>query len=308
MTVDHVFPAARGEGGPELLFSIDVVDKANPTVADSLDTIGRPNKIARYEEYLIVTEQEDRSVVIVDASDPTDLTEVGRTGDVLSVGQYGVTVGPNGNYAYTAARSGQVAIIDISTKSDPQLVSKVIDDTILDGATGIAYKDDHLFVACGGFNAGDPETANNRVVPIDVSDKDNGQIVTSGILQDESLIRADSISIYQNTAYVGVWDAGFFHSIDISDPNSLFFRDSVQTPAYNRIFQVFIRGQEELAFCSAEGVEGIVVFDISNPDELKEAGRITLTNGEDMHGVVADEKYAYAIAAIDEALTVVEWS
>lgn len=301
---DYLFVGDRDD--VEQVLTLDVSDKQNPAVADTYSSINHPNKVARFGDYIIVTEQQDGRLVVFDISDPTNLTEAGRTDSLLGNGHYGVAIGPDENYAYSAIREGEVGVTDISDPTNPVIVGVAQDSTILNGATWVDVSGGYVYAACGGYNGGNADTANNRVVSVDVSDKSNPQIVDD--IQADELKRADSIRVYEDHAYVGVWDEGYFTAVNISDPTNLQITDWLQSSAYNRIFQIAIRETDELAFCSAEGVEGVVVFDISDPADIKEAARLTLENGAGMHGVAVDSTYAYAIAAADQTATIIEWS
>lgn len=184
----------------------------------------------------------------------------------------------SGNYAYVTKGSSGIDVIDISNPARPN----VIDSAHIPGKfNGINVSGNYAYVA--DYDSG--------LMVVDISNPLKPGIVGSTRTPSDAF----DVKVSWNHAYVS--DYAGLEIIDISDPLKPHLTGSVDTPAW--IQGVYISGNYAYL---AEGVKGLEVIDLNNPD-----GPIGSARTSDARDVYVSGNYAY-VADYDAGLKIINVS
>ncbi len=183
---------------------LDVTDKTNPQVVNSIVLSGSPNEIKIVGNYAFVAD-DTAGLVILDISNPTNPVQVGNC--VTSSNAYDVAI--QGNYAYVADYYAGLRIIDISNLTNPVEVGYC--DTQVGYlntpgiANGVSVNSTYAFLADGqsGLRI---INITNPTNPVEISHYDSVSYTYAVVAQNNYVYIADY--------------AGGIRAIDISNPNT----------------------------------------------------------------------------------------
>jgi hypothetical protein len=192
----------------------------------------------------------------------------------------------SGNFAYVAAGSTGLQVVDVANRTNPQVVAsldtpgnandvKVVGTTayVADGASGLQVID-----------------ITNPLAPVL-----RGTLDTPGIAQD--------VAIKDTLAYVADGAAGL-QIIDVSNPIAPSLRGTVDTPGTAK--GVDVAANQALAVI-ADGTAGIRVVDITNPAVPVIISSVSTGAGGDARDVVVQGAFAF-VADFARSFTVVDFS
>jgi hypothetical protein len=126
-----------------------------------------------------------------------------------------------------------------------------------------------------------------------------GQLINSTVLNG-----ATGIKIHRNVAYVASYFSDSFAAIDISDPANPVLLDHLAGTRLNGANDVEIVG--DFALVPAEVDGSIQVIDISNPADLRFVGEVQDSALTNVHRVIANGRYVYALTFSATSLVVLE--
>ena len=204
---------------------------------------------------------------VLDISQPSQPKEVGSFSLPNSIS---LDVAIHGQYAYFAGT--ETLILDISDPARPKRIDGGKDILTANGAQAVAIAGNYaLFPSWGGIG--------NGLQILDISTPSRPRHVGSYELGE-----MQRVVLSGQTAYVG--DAKSFRIIDVTEPTNPRQLGEYTTPGV--IQDVAVSG--DYAFVSTGGAAGLLVFDISQPAQLKLVGQ-SLAGGS---GAVAIHgSYAY---------------
>ena len=182
-------------------------------------------------------------------------------------------VAVSGNYAYVAAYTAGLQVIDISNAASPTLAGSC--DTP-ERAFGVAVSGDYAYVA----------DSDSGLQVIDISDPTNPVLVGSCDTPDD----ARDVAISGLYAYVADGYSGL-QVIDISDPTDPALAGSCDTPGEAGAWGVTISGDHAYVAYVAHYDGGLQVINISDPTDPTSAGSYT-TEGH-ARDVAVSGDYAY---------------
>ena len=188
----------------------------------------------------------------------------------------------NGNYAYVAAGSAGLQVVDVSDRTAPEIVAAV---ALPGNANDVKLSGTHAFVAAGAMGLHVVDVG-NPLAPRLV-----GSVNTPGNAWD--------VRPLGTLAFVADGPAGL-QIVDISNVAAPRIVGSVDTPGTAK--GVDVSGQTAVV---ADGTGGLRIVDVSNPSSPAIVGAIGL--GNDAQDVVVDGTVAY-VAAYQGSLQVVGFS
>jgi hypothetical protein len=226
------------DGSDDQLLALDISAPGAPVVLDTLELPDPPVAMTRQGDVLYVgCGSAGGALVLVDASDPTDLQLLG------TVGMYAVTdVLVEGGLAYFTNGYAPTFIADVSDPTAPELLSWPSTGGI---GAGVGLHGDALYVADAGAG----------LVVVDVSDPTAPVIVTTLPTAGE----ASDVAVIGDQAYVCLGEAGV-QVYDASDPWQPMAGASVPTNHLARRIRVV--GDQALV---VDRNTGVVVLDVSDP-------------------------------------------
>jgi hypothetical protein len=311
--------------------AIDVSRPEKPKVAGGYVPAGTAGHVALHDRHAFVSAL-TFGERIVDVSDPGSPREVGS---LLASGQVNVeTAAPVGDLAFVTTglgpRPSEMVTLDISDVTRPVILSRygfpVIRATAVQGTTLYYPNEFGLLIVEGSIDppcllsflqlselpccsvgvglAGDLAylaEGNLGLHVLDISDPRQPRVLD--VLATE---RAFALLAVGDTLFAYSGAANDLRSFDISDPIRPIALDTVQLPAQPRFFHAV----NPLAYAGgrlfvANDNAGLVVVDVSQPGDLRIAGRLRLPGRA--VSVAADPTHAY-VASIGGGLSVVEWT
>ena len=116
---------------------------------------------------------------------------------------------------------------------------------------------------------------------------DTNDVVQLGMLPTGTV--TTDVAVVGNRAYVSTWDAVLI--VDISKPSTMKIIDSLPTDDFN--YSIAVDGT---MLATAEGILGVSVYDISNPDQLNKLKTVTSYGQNNLNAIFLREKFAYVAA------------
>lgn len=163
----------------------------------------------------------------------------------------------DGNYAYCAAESDGLHVIDVSDKSSPTAATTVALSSV-STETALAAEGNTLFMSLrsGGIAA------------IDISDPTNAKLIS--VVDSPS--ECWGIDVVGNYLYVAEWSQGV-RIWDMSNPSAMSAISSISMPAGGYPLDIIVDGN--YAFVAA-GADGFVILDVSDKSNPIIAGSLNL--------------------------------
>ena len=200
----------------------------------------------------------------------------------VSIPGFANNVDVNGNYAYVAAGSAGLQVVDVSDRTAPEIVAAV---ALPGNANDVKLAGTHAFVAAGAMGLHIVDVG-NPLAPRLV-----GSVNTPGNAYD--------VRPLGTLAFVADGSAGL-QIVDISNVAAPRIVGSVDTPGTAK--GVDVSGQTAVV---ADGSAGLRIVDVSNPSSPAIVGAIALV--DDAQDVVVNGTVAY-VAAYQGSLQVVSFS
>jgi hypothetical protein len=260
---------------------IDISDPTSPFIAGSYDTPGSARQVAITGDHAYVADYDNGALEVIDISDPTSPYIAGSFAAAATSLSRSVALA--GVHAFIG-ESG-LCIVEIA---DPILPPEVVEVTVEpQGVEDIAVAGDYAYVAGNrpGFYV------------MDISDPENPYAVANLDSNETSLFRADRIAVHGDYVYMAdnspsdVPDTGVVWIFDVSDPTAPTYAGSLMRSG--KIFGWDIEGNYLYA---ATEFEGLVVFDMSDPVNLIEAGGYYISRTRD---VKVSGDYAFLLEDFD---------
>lgn len=196
--------------------SIDISDRPNPVIADTVvdatdEQLFDMRGIATDGDWLYVVGEDGVEGVfvftIIDASDPTNLAIESSVLDLGFSRGGGVVV--DGDYCYAVGEAGFLLVVDVSDRTDPQIVGSI--DTDLDGARHLVKDGNFCYVTASNIDA---------VTVVDVS-VPTAPAIEDSVSNGTTLNEPFSIAKYGDYLFVSCRAGDRVTSIDASDPSNL---------------------------------------------------------------------------------------
>ncbi len=217
------------------LRTLDITDKANPTILGQHDTV-EPVRGLFVVDNTAYLADDDTTMIIVNVTDPSSLSRL-ATADTTGIAW---DVAVDGNYAYVAGASPGLQVYDISTLSSPSSVgSYTSSDLVMD----VFISGSYAYLA--NYAAG--------LIVLNITDPSNP--TETGTLDT---YRATGVYISGIFAYVADDTAGL-KIISVNNPASPVLISSFDTDGY--AYDVFVSGTHAIV---ADGLNGVLAIDISN--------------------------------------------
>jgi hypothetical protein len=248
-------------------------------------------------KYAYVTSYIDDSLDIVDISNPTDPTLVGRLSDSSELnGAYSVYV--SGKYAYVASNiDWSFRVIDISDPTDPVFAGELDETGRLNEVRSVYVSGKYAYVT--SYN-------DDSLQIIDISDPDApvfvGEMQGSGRLDG-----ANDVYVSGKYAYVTSYLNDSLDIVDVSNPTAPTFAGQLVHSRLNGANGVYVSGK--YAYVASEVDDSLQIINISNSSnptfvgEMQGSGRLDGANS-----VYVSGKYAYVTSSIDDSLDIVDIS
>jgi hypothetical protein len=274
-------------------------------------------------EYAYVTAPFDDALSIIDVSNKSNPVEVGYINDTESQGTAQLLDGAqgvyvSGKYAYVTANSDHgLSIIDVSDPTNPTEVG-YINDTVVGGTANCLNGSYNVYVS--GKYAYVTAFKDHGLSIIDISDPTNPNEV--GCIQDTTaggtaqvLQGARAVYVSGKYAYIGAQDDIGLSIINISDPSNPtevgYIQDGIGAQTLNAPVNVYVSGK--YAYVAVLFEDALSIIDISDPTNPIETAFIkdTASGGTancldyafDVH---VSGKYAYVVAGVDDALSIID--
>ncbi len=195
-----------------------------------------------------------QSIGTVTSSTPTGLSFVAIPG-------YANSVAVNGNYAYIAAGSAGLQVVDVSDRANPRVVAGL---PLQGNANSIVIHGPYAFVASGVFGLQIVDIA-HPLTPVFV-----GHYMTSGEAWD--------VVVKGTTAYVAAGASGL-QMVDVSSPAFPFLVGAVAVPGTAK--GVDVDTVRKLAVVAA-GTGGLQVINVAVPSSPSIVGAVALNDARDL--------------------------
>jgi len=199
-----------GAGGARELNAIDITNPTAPTLISSLTLSTFCRDVVAQGPYAYVAGSNSGAFLVVDVSDPADMTEVGS----LQVGAVDFGIDVEGDLVYVPTWSRDLAIVDVSDPSAPVEVGRYTSPTLWFRSVGV--------VVGGGIAVVLDEEASIDVVdvgdpanPVRVAQIDDDVGCFHAVLAGERVYTADTessfrvidVSVPSEAAVVGRYEA-----------------------------------------------------------------------------------------------------
>jgi hypothetical protein len=243
---------------------IDITDPTAPVLTGSLDTLGRPWRIAVSGDLAYVADQE-LGLQVFDVTDPAAPGLIGAQ-DPPS-GAFGVAV--SGNFAFVATTARSLDVLDVTDPSAPRLVaSKSMPGYTLD----VSISGDHAYVTNWDYWWGELQIVDvtDPLLPITV-----GTASTDGPMV--------TVALSDQRAYVGLDGPNRLQVIDVADPTSPVLRGWLDTPFSPE--QIAVHGDHAYVTVG----DGALVVDVVDPDSPRMLGTRERHNWRWTEGVAVSE-------------------
>ncbi|MBI2547602.1 MAG: hypothetical protein HYW23_04125 [Candidatus Aenigmarchaeota archaeon] len=248
-------------------------------------------------KYAYVTSYNNKSLSVIDISDPTSPNIAGSISD----GRIGnaLAVQVSGKYAYVTDNGFNFTVIDVSNPSNPTFISSIKDTTNL----GVGYS---IYVS--GKYAYVPATISNRFTIIDISDPSSPTVV--GSLNDNRLSHIEQAYIVGKYAYVTGWGNNSVSVVDMSNPTSPAIVGSVENSTYlTQVDGIYISGKYAYVTSYNGGSSYFTIINVSNPTSPTIVSAVTdSTKFNYLPNVQVSGKYAYVVSNLYNGLTVIDVS
>ncbi|MHA1289726.1 MAG: LVIVD repeat-containing protein, partial [Candidatus Thorarchaeota archaeon] len=187
----------------------------------------------------------------------------------------------SGKYAYVAARSARLTVVDVSDPTNPAIVGSIYDATKLKDARAVYVSGNYAYVAAND---------NDYLTIVDISDPANPAV--AGSVQDPQGDGAESI--YVSGRYAFVKGASRIIIVDVSNPSSLSSDDIVNSLSGIGYATVYVAGKYLYDVCWGGTFNVVDVSDPSNPTLVA-----SVSDSDNLSGgwaLTVAGKYAYACA------------
>lgn len=134
-------------GGSGSVYAIDISDPTNMSLLDTLSTtdLDQTQDIAVYGDFAFVSSRVTKSIVVIDITDPSDLSQVATLTDATYLdGASDLQIVGNRLFV-SSVYSDSLSIIDITDPLNPEIIGAVVDATDMNTArdvvvdAGVAY-------------------------------------------------------------------------------------------------------------------------------------------------------------------------
>ncbi len=300
---DYVFSLAGGL--VKSLISTDVSNPSSPTFVDQYQdssNLTGPFKVILEGNYAYLVSSTNDSLVIVDISDPTNMSAPsGGAGGVL-VDSTNLDdardIAISGNYAFITSRNNHgIAVVDISDKASPTLETTLTDSNALNGmrlAEGIDIQGNYAYVVA--FNS-------DTLSVIDISDPTSPSVV--GVVDDGTdLNGALDVEVRGNYAYVVAQGADGVAVVDISNPATPTIVGAISDAANMNVpWEIALEGN--YAYVTANTSDSLSIIDISDPALPTRV--YTVSNStflDELNGVVIQDGLIYVSAYAHDSISI----
>ena len=237
-----------GYQGPSALKLFDITSPESPEELGSMEISGHDIELEDTRLFLAT-----RGLVVMDISDPQQITELGHFSFPSSPFGFDESMGGihvRGDYVYGTTTWGSLVVIDVSDPESPSIVGTMVDDAHW-GFIDVTSSGDYIVV--GAYS--------ERLRVVDVSDPTEpvalGSVAGAGGM--------GSIVASGNRVYGTDWNSGF-HVVAISDPFFPFEIGHIPTPEPGRAIAAI--GTQVYTVNSS----GLRVFDLADPEHPTEVG------------------------------------
>ncbi len=245
------------------------------------------NDIDVVGDYIYVAADGSNNFRIIDISDPLDPVNISQP---LAVGGNARAVTVQGQYAYVAASAigNEFYIIDISDRTQPQIVAAMdIDDDLNVSVNDVVVQGRYAYVVV------DEVAGLDRFFVIDVSDPTQPEIVHSLPFTGQGSARA--LTVEGTLAYVVTSSEGNnLHVVDISDPLSASPVGGVGLGTGAN--DVAVRGRYAY-IAGNSGDAAFIVVDVSDPGDPQEVITRSDEFSTSANGVFVAGRYVYVVAS-----------
>ena len=248
----------------EYITAIDVSDKANPTVVDSItnSAFSGVNGLAVSGTHLYGA-CESGNLVSIDISDPSSMSiSQAFSSGISSLDDVAIS----GSVAYVAdfAADG-IHSIDISTPSSMSILDTVTDGSVMNGAFGVGVSGNTAIIT----SVGTPYVAS-----IDITTPSSMSLLDS--ITDGSMTDPYRVAIVGSNAYVADYQAGGgrIYSIDISTPGSLAIDQTFTNAVINGIVWISGDPTNDRVYTAGSWSEKFAAIDVSDPTALAVLGSV----------------------------------
>jgi len=260
---------------------IDISDDMKPEIINSID-ISKSKNVAISGETAYVTTS--KGLHVIDISDVANLKTIGLV-DIPGLDGWGIrgNITVSGDNAYVAAGDSGIQVIDISNKTNPQIIGSL--DT--------------------GFKAFDVQIVDNTAYAgtqygsfkiIDISIPSDPQIIKNLVINGPVNESIKDIAILNDKAYMAAYRAGF-QVMDLTNPSDIELTSSGSYKPSVDTEDVVIVGNTVYL---ADRNKGFQIIDVSNPSDPKAISSVSLPGTSEALGITVAENTAYLVAYYDD--------
>ncbi len=228
-----------GLDNSDALASYDLADPESPQLLDTFGTLDGVRDVLISGSYAYLTVG-TAGLQTVNLADPGDMVGAG----ILDLPGFAYGIALQGNRLYAAQAGSGVAVVDVSSPSNPTLIEETPGN---DWARDVAVANNHLFLADG--IAG--------LTVMSISNPDNPVIV--GSLDTENICYA--VTVEGNRCYLASGTGGMV-IVDVSDPSDPTERATLNFPGNGSCRFVATAGDTVYA---AVNDRGLFAIDVSDP-------------------------------------------
>jgi hypothetical protein len=332
-------PAPWGSG------TIHMVDVSQPSAPKDLtlktgdNTGGGYSEVAVAGNYLYAESQVSGIGFTVFSINGTNITMVGRNGNVFSPGRVFNKMLISGTRAYVAAGGSGLQIVDVSTPSGPMSVTAFADSGLYGSYGGVGVSGNYLCAGSGDFKVFNVSQPNQPVLVGQLSGIGAGEVVAgngvayapannnvidiisigAGLPQiaaniPSSVVYAVRLALAGNILYA-VGDntsrQARFVAVDVSNPLLPTVRGTKDFTSLGTglAYSVAASGSKAVVGISSysSGIDSLHILDISNASVPVDLGSLTGVNAQDIR-ISADGNYAFVDDGTSKGLLVINIS
>ena len=272
-------------GSSEGIAVIDVKDKNNPEIINTIQTDGFPNSIFVNEDFIFIASENSR-FEILDKSDKYNPVLVSSIETIAAVTDIFVS----GNNAFLSVADKGIQIFNIYDKKNPEIISSLA----LEGITYSIYQNDNYLYACA-YSGG--------VYKINISNISNPEVdsIFKEITHPSDIYVDNDYALIANNypdelaGQNGTKNPAGLYLIDLKDKKSLV----EVSKFYTQISKFYLYKNIAFIACLEDGVKAVNVESIKNADEDKILLAEAKVDGS-VYSVYAYGDYLYVLSNIFE--------
>ena len=262
----------------------------SPVLVKRITSINNPNRLTKSGNYLYVTSA--GGFGIIDVTTPASATVLST---LIGLGNGGFGIAVSGNYAYASYRSeNRIAVINITTKTAPALITNFDDAVNLYSIQDIALSGNYIYAV--------PMNTSTYFTVVNITTPSAPTIAAS--ITNANYGVSERIRVSGSYAYSMGFNSGLTIT-DISVPTSPVRVSSTTTGGNSFGYGLDVTGTTAIGVYQNSTAPTLTAWNASVPASVTVSGSYYWTGAyEGMSAVVTTGSYAYSVSSLDARFTV----